>query len=448
MPGWWRASWAATVGFGHLRPAAPTVERATLWTDTVKRGPMLREVRGTGTLVPEQMRWISAVTAGRIERILVRAGTPVDENAELFELSNPDVQPGLAFHEANTLSETLREQRLGALEATALLQRVMEEIDVAVFAFDSEQRLKLVNRAGERLLGRPAENLVGRSADELALREALTGEAPRVFDESFPGGAGRWEVRRSEFRQGGTPHRLLVLADLSRTLREEERMAWQRLVRVLSHEINNSLAPIKSIAESLQSRVSRGTSPEQLEGDVKTGLGVVAARAESLSRFMAAYARLARLPRPRLAATAVEPWVRRVVALETRLPVEVSSGGSLTIAADGDQLDQLLINLVRNAADAALETGGGVRVSWQRQPGHIEVWVEDDGPGLSDTENLFVPFFTTKPNGTGVGLALSRQIAEAHGGTLILENRLGGRGGVARLRLPVGADLPTLRRLR
>ena len=227
---------------------------------------------------------------------------------------------GLAFHEANTLSETLREQRLGALEATALLQRVMEEIDVAVFAFDSEQRLKLVNRAGERLLGRPAENLVGRSADELALREALTGEAPRVFDESFPGGAGRWEVRRSEFRQGGTPHRLLVLADLSRTLREEERVAWQRLVRVLSHEINNSLAPIKSIAESLQSMVSRGTSPEQLEGDVKTGLGVVAARAESLSRFMAAHARLARLPRPRLAATEVEPWVRRVVASETRLP--------------------------------------------------------------------------------------------------------------------------------
>ena len=183
---------------------------------------------------------------------------PRHENAELFELSNPDVQPGLAFHEANTLSETLREQRLGALEATALLQRVMEEIDVAVFAFDSEQRLKLVNRAGERLLGRPAENLVGRSADELALREALTGEAPRVFDESFPGGAGRWEVRRSEFRQGGTPHRLLVLADLSRTLREEERTAWQRLVRVLSHEINNSLAPIKSSSGPVPARPGPG----------------------------------------------------------------------------------------------------------------------------------------------------------------------------------------------
>jgi PAS domain S-box-containing protein len=347
---------------------------------------------------------------------------------------------GLAFHEANTLSETLREQRLGALEATALLQRVMEEIDVAVFAFDAERRLRLVNRAGERLLGRPAENLIGRSAGELALDEALAGEAPRVFDRSFPGGVGRWEVRRSEFRQGGRPHRLLVLADLSRTLREEERLAWQRLTRVLSHEIDNSLAPIKSIAESLHSMVSQGTKPEQMEADVKNGLGVVAARAESLSRFMAAYARLARLPRPRLGAVDVGPWVQRVVALETRLPVSVSSGGSLTVVADGDQLDQLLINLVRNAADAALETGGGVRVGWQLHAGHIEVWVEDDGPGLSDTENLFVPFFTTKPNGTGVGLALSRQIAEAHGGTLTLENRPGGRGGVARLRLPVARN--------
>jgi len=347
---------------------------------------------------------------------------------------------GLAFHEANTLSETLREQRLGALEATALLQRVMEEIDVAVFAFDAERRLKLVNRAGERLLGRPVENLIGRSAEELMLGEMLAQETPRVFDESFPGGAGRWEVRRSEFRQGGRPHRLLVLADLSRTLREEERLAWQRLARVLSHEINNSLAPIKSIAESLQSMVSQGMKPEQMEADLKTGLGVVASRSESLSRFMAAYARLARLPRPRLAPTEVEPWVRRVVALETRLSVEVSSGGPLTIVADGDQLDQLLINLVRNAADAAIETGGGVRVGWRAQPGHIEVWVEDDGPGLPDTENLFVPFFTTKPNGTGVGLALSRQIAEAHGGTLTLENRADGRGGVARLRVPMGRD--------
>ena len=343
---------------------------------------------------------------------------------------------GLAFHEANVLSETLREQRLGALEATALLQRVMEEIDVAVFAFDGERRLRLVNRAGARLLGRTEESLIGRDAVELGLAAALDGGAPRVLDQVFPGGDGRWEVRHSEFRQGGKPHRLLVLADLSRTLREEERLAWQRLVRVLSHEINNSLAPIKSIAESLQSMMRRAPRPAGFEPDLESGLGVVATRAESLSRFMAAYARLARLPRPKLAPVAVEPWVRRVAALETRVLLTVVAGPPATIEADSDQLDQLLINLVRNAADASLETGGAVRVGWDVRGGQVEVWIEDEGPGLASTENLFVPFFTTKPQGSGVGLALSRQIAEAHGGSLTLGNRAAARGCVASFRMP------------
>ena len=345
---------------------------------------------------------------------------------------------GLAFHETNILSETLREQRLGALEATALLQRVMEVIDVAVFAFDGAGRLKLVNRAGERLLGRAGAALIEKEAAELGLAEALEGEAPRVLELAFPGASGRWEIRRSEFRQHGAPHRLLVLSDLSRTLREEERLAWQRLARVLSHEINNSLAPIKSIAESLQSRLARAPRPEGVEEDLKTGLAVVGTRAEALRRFMAAYARLARLPRPMPGTVEVESWVRRVAALETRVPIAVVAGPRVTLHADGDQLEQLLINLVRNAADAAAEAGGGARVGWKTAGHQLEVWVEDEGPGLASTENLFVPFFTTKPAGSGVGLALSRQIAEAHGGSLTLENREDARGCVARLRLPLG----------
>lgn len=164
---------------------------------------------------------------------------------------------GLALFEINSLGQTLREQRLGALEATALLARVMEEIDVAVFAFDETRSLQLVNRAGERLLAETAERLVGRSADEVGLAECLDGEAPRVLDATFPGGAGRWQLRRGTFRQGGRPHQLLVLADLSRALREEEREATRRLVRVLGHEINNSLAPIKSVAESLRDLLAK-----------------------------------------------------------------------------------------------------------------------------------------------------------------------------------------------
>jgi PAS domain S-box-containing protein len=340
----------------------------------------------------------------------------------------------------NALSETLRAQRLRELEATALLRRVIEEIDVAVFAFDGDHRLRLVNRGGERLLGQPFERLIGRPSDTLGLSECLTGESPRTFDATFPGGAGRWEVRSGTFRQDGLPHQLLVISDLSRVLRAEERSAWQRLVRVLGHEINNSLAPIKSIAGSLRSLADRATRPPDWEHDLRSGLEVIEGRSEALGRFMGSYARLARLPQPRLGPVDVTTWVRRVAALETRLEPRVRGGPAVSVTADGDQLDQLLINLVRNAADAALETGGGVEIGWRISAGVLEVVVEDEGPGLPDPGNLFVPFFTTKASGSGIGLVLSRQIAEAHGGALTLEPRQDRRGARACLRLPTNAS--------
>jgi two-component system nitrogen regulation sensor histidine kinase NtrY len=348
---------------------------------------------------------------------------------------------GQAIEEVNALASTLREQRLSALEATALLRRVMEEIDVAVFAFDADGRLRLVNRAGETLLGRPGPRLLQSSAEELGLAECLADGSERVVEMTFPGGSGRWEVRRGEFRLGGLPHQLLVFSDLSRVLREEERQAWRRLIRVLGHELNNSLAPVKSIAGSLEDLVGREPLPHDWKEDVGKGLQVIAARTEALNRFMSAYAGLARLPAPNFQNVALRPLVARVVALEKRVPVSVKAGADLNLRADPDQLEQLLINLVRNAADASLETGGSVRLGWVRTGIHVEIRVEDDGPGLAGTANLFVPFFTTKPGGTGIGLVICREIAEAHGGTVTLENRSGGTGCVARLRLPANGAL-------
>jgi nitrogen fixation/metabolism regulation signal transduction histidine kinase len=339
--------------------------------------------------------------------------------------------------EVNALGETLREQRLGALEATALLRTVMAKIDVAVFTFDMDGRLRLVNDAGERLMEQPSERLLGRSAMELGLDECLRGEPTRTLQITSDEGVGRWGVSRSSFRERGLPHQLLVLSNLSRALREEERQAWRRLVRVLGHELNNSLAPIKSIAGSLESLWRRDPRPVDLEEDMQRGLAVIAARAESLSRFMEAYSRLAKLPHPRMAELDVSSWVRRVAGLDTRVEVTIEPGPDVVIHADGDQLDQLLINLLRNAVDASMETGGGVTLGWSRNGTHLDVWIEDEGPGLSNTANLFVPFFTTKPAGTGIGLVLSRQIAEAHGGSLTLENRNGGTGCQAHLRLPL-----------
>ncbi|HTV59736.1 MAG TPA: ATP-binding protein [Verrucomicrobiae bacterium] len=344
---------------------------------------------------------------------------------------------GEVLREVNSLGETLRQQRLGAVEATALLRKVMEEIDVAVFAFDGTGRLRLVNRAGERILNSTAERLLGRTAHEFGLAECLRGQTPRIEQIAFPGKSGRWEIHRGSFREAGLSHQLLVITDLSRALREEERLVWQRLIRVLGHELNNSLAPIKSVAENLGTILNRGERAPDWEQDMRSGLQIIAARSDSLARFMNAYARLAKLPPPVLQPVDVGTSIRRVVGLEPRLNVELKPGPEIRIQADPDQLEQLLINLLHNAVDAALETGGGVRVGWVQENGNVDVWIQDDGPGIPNPGNLFVPFFTTKPGGSGIGLVLCRQIAEAHGGTLALENRANVHGCEARLRLPV-----------
>src|SRR3954452_3705892 len=356
----------------------------------------------------------------------------------------PDDALGEVMREVNTLGSTLREQRLGAMEATMLLRTVMREIDVAIFAFDEHARLRLVNRAGERLLAAPPERLLGQTAEALELESCLDGPPTMTMQKVFPGTAGRFGVRRTRIRERGLPLELVVISDLTQALSEQELQAWQRLVRVLGHELNNSLAPIKSIAGSLVNIINRDPLAEDWREDMLRGLNVITSRSESLSRFIGAYARLAKLPRPQLQPLDVGACVGRAVSFETRLPVEVVKGPELIVQGDPDQLEQVLINLLRNATDASLTTSGGVRVGWRIDGSMLEIWIKDEGPGLSSTANLFVPFFTTKPGGSGIGLVLSRQIAEGHGGALMLENRTDGAGCVARLRLPAPVEAPAV----
>lgn len=331
---------------------------------------------------------------------------------------------GEVLGELNALATTMQSRKLEAVEALALLRAVLAEIDAAIFTFDDASRLRLINRAGERLLGQHAVRLIGRRSDEIGV-DALIESAP-----------GRWSVRRTTFREKGVPHQLLVVADIRRELREEELQAWQRIVRVLGHELNNSLTPIMSISTSVERLVTREPLPDDWRDDAVRGMRVIGNRAEALTRFTRAYAQLARLPNPRKCAVNVPELLRRIAAFETRVSVTIAEGPLVAVLADPDQLEQLLINIVRNAADASLETGGGVTLRWRALNSHVSIEVEDEGLGLSGTANLFVPFFTTKPSGTGIGLVLSRQIAEAHGGTLTLEDRQGHRGCIATLTLP------------
>jgi nitrogen fixation/metabolism regulation signal transduction histidine kinase len=340
---------------------------------------------------------------------------------------------GLAFRELAELAEQLRNERWRDEEAAAGLARVVEGLDAAVIAIDGGGVVRIANRTAERLVGRPLE---GAELAGLGLAELAAVDAPRTMELALPGGRGTWEVRPSEIRLSGVPHRLLVMTDVLHALRAEERQAWQRLVRVLGHEINNSLGPISSIAETLRSGLAQRDRRPDLDDDLLRGLEVIGRRAAALSRFMQSYARLVRLPPPRIGRVDVAAWVRRTVDLETRAQVEISGGPALVVPGDPDQLDQLLINLVSNAVEASAQTGGGVRIAWSAAAGTLALVVEDDGHGVADTANLFVPFFTTKPAGSGIGLVLARQIAEAHGGSLAVRNRKAGRGAEAVITLP------------
>ncbi|MCF3648189.1 sensor histidine kinase [Synoicihabitans lomoniglobus] len=366
--------------------------------------------------------------------------------------ANRDNAMGDVMSEINSLGAILKAQRLGAMEATALLRTVMEEIDVAIFAFDGDGVLRLVNRSGQELLASPAEKILGRSAPEIGLAECINGPDTGVLEATdFPGGTGRWGMRRTSFREGGLPHELVVVADLSEALREEELKAWQRLVRVLGHELNNSLAPIKSIAGSLGSMLKRPQRADDWEEDLRGGLEIIANRAEGLSRFMQAYSRLAKLPKPVKSPCEVHPLLHQVVRLELRHKVEIVEGPAVTVPCDGPQIEQVLINLIKNAVEATLEAANpddeseppidlppppSVKVTWDIVGKFVEFRVIDAGPGIGKATNLFVPFFTTKPAGSGIGLVLCRQIAENHDGDLVLENRTDTQGCIAVLRLP------------
>ncbi|MGC2697473.1 MAG: ATP-binding protein [Candidatus Angelobacter sp.] len=346
--------------------------------------------------------------------------------------------------EINNLSRALGEERAGAIEKTNLLRKIMAATGtIIIFAFSPDNRLRIVNRAGALFLGKNEEEILNRTALELKIEDLVKGPAWEVVSRSDSGVEKRWIVRRASFRQSGEPHSLIVLSEASEALRAEERVAWQRLIRVLGHEINNSLAPIRSIARTLRRMASTTELPMPISENLNHGLEVIHDRADSLNRFLQSYTRVAKVPKPERRAVALDSLVAHVATLESRLAVNIVPGPKVQVSVDPDQLEQALINLIKNAADSVLlvsekEIGPeAVTVLWSVHAKDIEICIRDEGIGLTETENLFVPFYTTKQTGSGIGLLLSRQIIEAHQGTLMLRNRLDCSGCEVMAKLPM-----------
>ncbi|HEU4583560.1 MAG TPA: ATP-binding protein [Polyangiaceae bacterium] len=333
--------------------------------------------------------------------------------------------------EINHLAEHLQAERARAEETAALLQALVERVDVALLTFDDRQLLRWWNPAAERLFS--AKLRADASAGELGARELLSGASERSVGLSGHDPSAVWELRRGVFHRAGQRYQFLLLSSAQRMRREEERAAWQRLVRVLGHEVNNTLAPIQSLAATCRSMLSDG---EAALPELGAALQVMEHRAASLAHFISEFARLARLPEPRLEPLELAEQLRRVASLDARCPVRVLGKVPVQVLADGPMLEQALVNLIRNAVDASVPRQGEVTIDWSVDAASVVLSIVDEGNGISNPDNLFVPLFSTKPGGSGIGLVLARNIVEAHGGQLRLDNRQRARGCVARVTLP------------
>ncbi len=341
----------------------------------------------------------------------------------------------------NALATGLRSERLALHETLQLLSKVLASLDSAVMTFAGDGRLRFINPAGERLLAGAATNLVGTHCHALGVEELLRSSGTHVQSHAFAGGSGRWQITCTNMRSRTQAGQLLVIQPIEQALRQEEARAFGRLLRVLGHEINNSMAPIISVADTLLRLTQRPIETAEQQADLRAGLRLIEERGAALQRFIAGYAQLARLPAPQPAPTSMRVLVAHIAQLfsGTALLLE-SSGHVLEVWCDPDQVQQAMINLLRNAIEASAGRGP-VSLRWQRGRTHARIEISDCGEGLPPSDNLFVPFFTTKTEGSGIGLVLSRQIIEAQHGTLDLRNRSDGvTGAVAVLELPLLAQ--------
>ncbi|NQZ10372.1 MAG: HAMP domain-containing histidine kinase [Algicola sp.] len=335
------------------------------------------------------------------------------------------------YQEIGALADDLQQRKDIYSQHSLLIYHLIEQLDTPIAVFSEKLLLSHANAAFSQHLNKPWQSMRHGAATRLGMmfdenKQWVFTQAENAH--SWQNGQ-NWQIRQSHFIQDGQKYHLVILIDIEHALREQQQQSWQQIIRVMTHEINNSLTPIKSLAQTLAAQPG-------LEPRSQQALNVIVDRSVSLQQFVSRYGSIGK----RL--TLQQSWIdsklleRQLSTLFTTHPIEVENQVD-KIWADPVLLEQVLINLLKNAAEASEVGGPAIKLTLKQQKNHILIEVQDRGQGIANEQNLFIPLYTTKPNGSGIGLGLCRNIVEQHGGRLSLVNNKDGAGAVAGFSLPL-----------
>lgn len=347
----------------------------------------------------------------------------------------------------NGLANRLSQQRWESVESQLLVRTIIDHIDVAIIALSERNEIRFINPAAKKLLGLDQNQSEMQLLQQLECVQSIPSGCSQVVELSLGYQKGRFNVHVEEFRESGLQHQLLFITDVRTLLRSEERKAWQSLVRVISHEINNSLSPIASISQTLQRLVLRQaenlldeqTPSSDTRKNLIDGLTIINERANGLRQFVDSYKQLAKLPEPQKQQVWFRELIDKACLLFSGHSIAIDTEADASIYIDPLQFQQVLINLIKNAIEAMAQVNpsGRITISWEVNTSVFKLCICDQGSGISNLDNLFVPFYSTKKQGSGIGLVLSRQIIEAHSGHLTIANRTNSVGCCAKIEIPL-----------
>lgn len=339
----------------------------------------------------------------------------------------------------NGLAQRLSSQRTESVESQLLLSTVIEHIDVAIVALNEANNIRFLNPAAKNLLQLGQEDSNATLLEQLSVVQSFSSGHHQVVELSLGRQQGRFNVHVEEFRESGLQHKLLFITDVRTLLRSEERKAWQSLVRVISHEINNSLSPIASISQTLKRLLSqKENNVSENKKDLIEGLTIITERANSLSQFVDSYKQLAKLPEPNKQTTSILELLEKIKLLFKNQKIIIDPKADIQLFIDPVQFEQVFINIFKNAIESMsqVNTQGVVNVKWNAKGSFFKLNIYDEGCGIGNLDNIFVPFYSTKKHGSGIGLVLCRQIIEAHGGSLVITNRIDAQGCCVSIEVP------------